>query len=110
MPFSEFVLLPDDDPEDATPCPARLVSSGLAPTSDVPASARTGRDTPPCFSPCATCGQQVLHVSAPQGPVVLHPPEHGGPACYVVQWDPGTPQPRASPSRALAVHQCGGGV
>lgn len=97
-----FTLEPDE-PE--TPHrPTRQVSTGLAPTADVPTRRQQDADT--CaLQPCPLCGTALLTAYADEGTSVQLDPAT---PTYVVQWDPGTPQPRAVPSRGYAVHRCGG--
>lgn len=106
MPFSDFVLTPDDNPEDTHGRPARLVTTGLAPTSALPVNATKGQDTPPCLLPCVHCGVLVLQIDTPEGIQRLAPPEHGGPRCYVVAWERGASQPWGTRSGAMAQHRC----
>jgi hypothetical protein len=49
---AEFTLTPDEPDLPLQPQRVRLVSSGLHPTEAVPASRRTGKDTPPCYQAC----------------------------------------------------------
>ena len=58
---------------------------------------------PSPYQPCLRCGTLVLGGVTRQGePLWLEP----GIPTYVVQWDPGTPEPMLSPSRGYPVHRC----
>ena len=98
-----FTLEPDE-PEEPAGRPVRVVATGIAPTAEVPG----GRQRDPgtvAMQPCATCGQPVIGARSTWNTAIFLDPHT---ATYVVQWDPGTPMPRAVPSRGYAVHTCRG--
>jgi hypothetical protein len=83
--------------------PVRLVSSGLAPTVDVPAAAHTATEPAPVHVPCAGCGALVLTGATVDGTRLaldLHV------RTYVVIWHHEA-QPVLHLSRAYPAHQCG---
>jgi hypothetical protein len=82
----------------------RMVSSGLAPTADVPVSSRTKRESPPCYAPCTVCGALVLTGATQTG---IRLALDVGIKTYVVDWHHGTPQPVLIESRGYPVHRCG---
>jgi hypothetical protein len=58
----DFTLEPadvePDRPERHTP--PRMVSTGLAPTTEVPTARGKAKEAPPAYTPCEVCGQPVL--------------------------------------------------
>src|SRR6266516_8213333 len=76
--------------------PVRLVSTGLAPTADVPASARTKPEPPPCYAPCGVCGGLVLTGRTQAGASLAL---DTGIKTYVVDWSHGAPEPELVESR-----------
>jgi hypothetical protein len=109
MPAPDFTLTPDNDDDRAETRPLRLVSTGLAPTQEAPYARTRQSEATSYLAPCPQCGVPVLTVGlADTSTVTLHPPESGGPHCYVATWDRQAPQPQGVwQSRAMAVHQCG---
>ena len=101
----DFLLEPDEiDPERSERRrPVRLVSTGLAPTAAVPASARRGKDTPPCYAPCEACGGLVLTGRTLTGIRLALDTQV---RTYTVYWAQGAPEPTLSESRGYPVHQC----
>jgi hypothetical protein len=100
----EFMLEPDEiEPERSAPRrPVRLVSTGLAPTADVPPQGRK-KETPPCYAPCEACGMQVLTGETATG-TRLALDTHI--RTYTVLWLPDTPRPVLHESRGYPVHVC----
>lgn len=82
--------------------PDSLIPS-LPPTADLPPGATRGPQHPPVHGACPRCGVLVLAGRTPQGQTVLVEP---GVPTYVVQWDPGAPQPMLYASRGYPVHRC----
>jgi hypothetical protein len=83
---------------------ARLVSTGLAPTADVPVSSRASRESPPCYAPCGGCGALVLTGRTQAGRQLAL---DVGIKTYVVDWHHGAPAPVLVESRGYPVHRCG---
>lgn len=102
--MADFIFEPDECEADspAPTRPVRLVSSGVAPTSEIPAG-RTAKAHSSCYAPCPQCGVQVLAGCTPNGARLAVDP---GIATYVVQWQERTPQPVLLASRGYPVHQC----
>lgn len=75
----------------------------LPPTADLPTGRSPRQDAPSPYQPCLVCGTLVLRGLTRQGEALWLEP---GILTYVVQWDPGTPQPTLSPSRGYPVHRC----
>ena len=100
----EFVLAPDQvDPETAARAP-RQVSTGLAPTAEVPRRERqTG--TRPCYVACETCGTFVLLGRTATGAQLAVEPD--AVPMYLVDWGAGMAEPRLHQSRGYPVHHCG---
>jgi hypothetical protein len=102
--MSDFTLEPDqiepEHPERSRP--VRLVSTGLAPTADVPTSRRT-RDHPRCSAPCEACGAPVLTGVTAQGQRLALDTQV---ATYVVIWASETPVPRLVQSQGYPVLRC----
>ena len=98
--MSEF-LLTAEEPLEAAAKPGRLVSSGLAPTADLPST--RGKETPPQYAPCEGCGTQVLVGTTATGVRLAVDPQW---PTYVVQWHAGEAAPRLSESRGYPVHRC----
>jgi hypothetical protein len=107
--MSTFTLLPDitlPTPE-PTAHQLRLVTTGLAPTAEVPGRTRTKDTAPPAYGPCPTCGVPVVVGRTPTGiPVALET----NVATYIVDFPPGAAYPLLQQSRAYPVHQCQQGV
>jgi hypothetical protein len=85
--------------------PVRLVSSGLAPTADVPAAAHKDTQPAPVHVPCEACGAMTLTGQTPTGQRLaldLHV------RTYMVLWHHEA-QPVLHASRCYAVHQCRAG-
>jgi len=101
----DFTLVPDEplDPPETPARHVRLVSTGLAPTADLPRPGRRTLDLPPCHAPCATCGALVL-VGATQSGTRLA--LDVGIRTYTVLWLNGTPEPVLHDSRGYPVHRC----
>ena len=103
----DFTLEPDeiepDRPERGRP--VRLVSTGLAPTADVPQT--RVKDAVPVYAPCEVCGQPVLLGMTRTGTSLAL---DVGQATYTVVWPNGTPRPLMEASRAYPVHRCAGAV
>jgi hypothetical protein len=102
----EFMLEPDqidtDSPERSRA--PREVSSGLAPTADVPTK-KHKKEPAPCYVPCEACGQLVLMGDTADGrrlAVDLEIP------MYVIGWNARAERPCLYESRGHAVHHCGG--
>ena len=100
-----FFLEPDElEPERPVHTkPPRLVSTGIAPTAEVP-KGRPGKETPPCYTPCVFCGLEVLTGATTQGQV-LH--LDVSQCCYAVSWPSQAEMPTLFASRAYPVHTCG---
>ena len=100
--MSDFTLEPDEiEPEPpARSRPVRLVSTGLAPTAEVP-SQRCTPEPLPCYGPCEACGGMVLVGRTPSGQRLAldtHVPT------YLVVWE--GRQPLLHGSRGYPVHSC----
>jgi hypothetical protein len=102
--MADFTLEPDElGPERPVRSrPVRLVSSGVAPTADVPAAARTDTEPAPVHVPCGACGALVLTGAPVDGRRLALDPSG---RTYVVRWHHEA-QPVLSLSRAYPVHQC----
>jgi hypothetical protein len=102
----DFMLEPDAiEPErPVRGTPPRLVSTGRAPTAEVPTQ-RAGKETPPCYAPCLLCGTMILSGQTTDGHT-LH--QDTSRPCYAPVWANKAPQPTLLPSRAYVVHQCQG--
>lgn len=87
----------------ALPHQPRTVSSGLAPTADVPTT-RPKKAPPTCYVPCPGCGHLVLRAETRAGLQFLLDVDV---PTYCVVWDNGAALPRLEPSRGYPVHQCG---
>jgi hypothetical protein len=103
----DFFLEPDEiepaRPEHRTP--PRLVSTGLAPTAEVPTVRAKGKDAQPAYAPCVLCGQPVLTGATLHGHT-LH--LDVGATCYALAWPNAATVPTLLPSRAYPVHHCAG--
>jgi hypothetical protein len=108
----DFLLEPDEiepapdeiEPETHTPPrPVRMVSTGLAPTAEVPTTKRRKPDPPPAYAPCDVCGAAVLTGRTQAGASVAL---DTGIKTYVVDWHHGTPEPVLVESRGYPVHRC----
>ena len=82
--------------------PPRLVSTGIAPTAEVP-KGRAGKEAQACYNPCVFCGLEVLTGATTQGQV-LH--LDVSQACYAVSWPSQAEMPTLFESRAYPVHTC----
>ena len=93
--MTDFTLTPADDDSDRPERrrPVRLVSSGLAPTSDLPR--QRGPDPPPAYAPCEACGQAVLTGETARGQRLALDVQT---PCCTVLWGPGEPRPSAIPA------------
>jgi hypothetical protein len=102
---NDFMLEPDEiEPEQPERRrPVRMVSTGLAPTAEVPTTKRGKPDAPPAYAPCPVCGVQVLTGATPAG---LRLALDVGIKTYVVDWDRGTPALLLIESRGYPVHRC----
>ena len=102
--MADFMLEPDEieDERSARARPPRYVSTGLAPTADVPMKAR-GKEHPPCYAPCDACGAQVLTCMTGTG-LRLVLDTHI--KTYTVSWEQRVPLPLCQESRGYPVHQC----
>lgn len=107
--MSDFFLEPDEIEPDspARSRPVRLVTTGLAPTAEVPASARRGPAPPPCYAPCEACGAPVLRGQTRTG-TRLAMDVHV--LTYCVLWENGAGMPLLEQSRGYPVHWCGPGA
>ena len=65
--MADFTLTPDEPDLPLRPQCVRLVSTGLHPTEALPASPRTGKDTPPCYQACEGCGTLGFFAYPPAG-------------------------------------------
>jgi len=83
----------------------RRVSSGLAPTADIPGGKRKKAPPAPCYAPCEGCGAPVLTGTLSDGTQVILEP---GIATYTALWLPDTPRPVLARSRGYPVHRCQG--
>jgi len=106
--MADFMLEPDEiEPEKPERLgrarPVRIVSTGLAPTADMPTGKRSTSAAPPAYGPCPQCGMEVLRGHTPRGQAVTVEP---GRACYSVVWESSAPAPVLHASRAYPVHQC----
>lgn len=103
---NDFLLEPEEiEPErPVLGKPARIFSSGLAPTAEVPPSPRK-KETPPCHVPCATCGNPVLLGQTRAGLTLALDVRQ---ATYTVVWGSGEAHPTLEHSRGYPVHQCPG--
>jgi hypothetical protein len=101
---STFTLLPDDPrtPTEPTTRQLRLVTTGLAPTAEVP-GARAQPERPACYLPCPTCGAQVLVGRTKAGKAVAL---DLGPQTYIVDFPAGADAPTLHESRGYPVHGC----
>src|SRR2546429_9998259 len=100
------LTLTADESLDLAETPARqvrLVSTGLAPTADIPVSGRGKADPRPCYAPCQGCGAQVLTGTTQAG--VQLALDVGVRTC-AVDWHHGAPEPVLVESRGYPVHQC----
>jgi hypothetical protein len=79
-----------------------LVSTGLAPTEDVPRKAAKGADTPAAYAPCR-CGVMVLTGLTAAGQRLALDPSV---TTYSVLWLNGEPMPQLRESRGYPVHVC----
>ena len=102
--MADFTLEPDElEPERPERHRAvRLVSTGLAPTAEVPPP-RRGTEPSPCYARCEACGTVVLSGSTGAGARLALDTQH---ATYTVVWPAGTPAPVLHASRAYPVHRC----
>jgi len=97
-------LTPDAHADLLEPSRRQLhLTSGLAPTADVPPPARTKTEPPPCYTPCEACGALVLVGRTTVGVVVAL--DTGIPT-YTALWPPETPRPVLHQSRGYPVHRC----
>ncbi len=104
--MAEFTLEPDEPTADRPErrAPPRMVSTGLAPTADLPHARGKGKEGSPAYAPCAVCGQPVLMGETPAGSRLaldVHT------VTYAVSWDKGKRLPRLEISRGYPVHGCG---
>jgi hypothetical protein len=101
----DFMLEPDEiEPERPNRRrPVRVVSTGLAPTAEVPASARRGREQPPCYASCEACGTMVLTGVTATGTRLAVEPQR---LTYAVNWPSGTPEPTLYESRGYPLYRC----
>ena len=101
----DFMLEPDElDPKHPERRrPVRLVTTGLAPTADLPTT-RRGTHTPPCSTPCEACSRMVLVGTTPTGQRLAL---DTGIRTYVVSWQD-TGGPTLHESRGYPVHTCKG--
>jgi hypothetical protein len=96
-----FTLEPNElEPERRRP--VRLVSTGIAPTAEVPRS--TSPEPPPCYTACEACGAAVLTGTTDAG-TRLALDTHV--STYLVDWEHGAKTPRLTISRGYPVHRCG---
>jgi hypothetical protein len=103
----DFTLEPDEIEPERSSRPVRLVTTGLAPTAEVPVHGRKGYDAVPCYLPCSLCSALVLCGATGAGQWLAL--DTGKPT-YAVPWTPGTAQPRLHASRADPVHACARGA
>jgi hypothetical protein len=104
---ADFTLEPDEPDLPRTPQRVRMVSTGLAPTQDVPLARGKGKDAPPAYAPCEACGRPVLLGETRAGTrLVLDVHVQ----IYVVSWDKGAKLPRLVPSRGYPLHWCESGT
>jgi hypothetical protein len=89
------------EPERPTRRPTRIVSTGIAPTADVPRS--TKPDAPPAYASCEACGTQVLMGMTSAG--VRLALDTNIPS-YLVDWTRGAAMPRLLESRGYPLHRC----
>jgi hypothetical protein len=105
MSDSQEVLIELEDQADAAPRQLRLVSTGLAPTADVPTSPRRKPEARPCYGPCKACGAAVLTGRTAAG--VEHALDVNIPT-FTVLWENQASSPSLRPSGGYPVHRCGG--
>ena len=102
--MTDFTLEPDglDEPgPDRRPTQLQLVTTGLAPTAAVPTT-RT-KEHPPCYAPCAGCGQPVLAGQTRTGTrLVLDISVQ----TWCVLWSPGEALPVLERSWGYPAHHC----
>src|SRR5215510_5244519 len=86
----DFMLEPDAlEPERLEHRAARQVSTGLAPTAEVPTKRRE-KESPPCYGPCPDCGTPVLAGRTAAGERIVVDPAQ---LIYTVYWANGAPEP-----------------
>jgi hypothetical protein len=97
----DFTLTAEELLEPTTK-PRRVVTSGIAPTADIPTTRRPER--PACYGPCPACGQPVLTGRTRSGTRLVLEDVHV-PTYVVLQVQPDT-LPLLEQSRGIPVHRC----
>jgi len=99
----DFTLEPDEpDDNRAEHSHPRLVGTGLAPTAEVPATARRGLSPAAVYQPCS-CGTLVLQGRTDAGSSITLTPSI---PTWVVLWLPGALLPRFVRSAGYPEHVC----
>jgi hypothetical protein len=100
---SDFTLEPDEIERErpASARPLRLISTGIAPTADVPRS--TKPDPPLCYTACEACGLQVLTGTTSTGTRLALDTNI---PTFVVAWTRHAATPRLLESRGYPLHRC----